>query len=134
MEKSHLQKWEVFENKIEIRDIIQRNIGDCYFLSALSDLTRYQYIIVEKIRTQKFNEKGYYEMILFIDREWQVILIDDYFPYDPVQRKFVGERPHWKELWALLLEKDWIKVNRGYTNISCEIFSEEILSLTGFPT
>ncbi len=46
-----IKKWEVFENKIEIRDIIQGNIGDCYFLSALSALTRYQYIIVEKFRT-----------------------------------------------------------------------------------
>ena len=134
MEKSHIQKWEVFENKIEIRDIIQGNIGDCYFLSALSALTRYQYIIFEKFRTQKFNEEGYYEMILFIDGEWQVVFIDDYFPYDPAQKKFVGARPHRNELWALLLEKAWIKVNGGYTNTSGGIFSEAILALTGFPT
>ena len=129
-----IQKWEVFENKIEIRDIIQGNIGDCYFLSALSALTRYQYLIVEKFRTQKFNEEGYYEMILFIDGEWQVVFIDDFFPYDPAQKKFVGARPHRNELWALLLEKAWVKVNGGYTNTSGGIFSEAILALTGFPT
>ena len=49
------KKWELIENKIEIRDIIQGNIGDCYFLSALTALTRYQYLIVEKFRTLKFN-------------------------------------------------------------------------------
>ena len=73
-------------------------------------------------------------MILFIDGEWQLVFIDDYFPYDPAQKKFVGARPHRNELWAILLEKAWIKVNGGYTNTSGGIFSEAILALTGFPT
>ena len=126
--------WDIFENKIEIKDIIQGNLGDCYFLSALSALTRYQYLIVEKFRTKKYNEIGYYEMILFIDGEWQVIFVDDYFPFDPLQKTFVAARPHRNELWALLLEKAWIKVNGGYTNAMGGLFNEAILSLTGFPT
>ena len=128
------KKWEVIENKIEIKDIIQGNIGDCYFLSALTALTRYPYLLAEKFRTKKFNEEGYYEMIMFIDGEWQVVFVDDYFPYDPLQRKFVGARPHNNELWAILLEKAWIKINGGYTNAFGGLFSEAILSLTGFPT
>ena len=128
------KKWELIENKIEIRDIIQGNLGDCYFLSALTALTRYQYLLVEKFRTRKFNEEGYYEMIFFIDGEWQVIFVDDYFPFDPLQKQFVGARPHHNELWTILLEKAWMKINGGYTNASGGLFSEAILSLTGFPT
>ena len=128
------KKWDLIENKIEIRDIIQGNIGDCYFLSALTALTRYQYLIVEKFRTLKFNEEGYYELVLFIDGEWQIVFVDDYFPFDPNQNKFIGARPHKNELWAILLEKAWIKINGGYTNTSGGIFSEAILALTGFPT
>ena len=41
------KKWELIEKKIELRDIIQGNIGDCYYLSALSALVRYQYLIAE---------------------------------------------------------------------------------------
>ena len=128
------KKWELIENKIEIKDIIQGNIGDCYFLSALSALTRYQYLIAEKFRTKNFNEEGYYEIILFIDGEWTVVFVDDYFPFDPYQKKFVGARPHKNELWAILLEKAWAKINGGYTNAIGGLFSEAILALTGFPT
>ena len=128
------KKWEIIENKIEIKDIIQGNLGDCYFLSALSALTRYQYLIIEKFRTKAFNEEGYYEMIFFIDGEWQVVFVDDYFPFDPSQNNFIGARPHHNELWAILLEKAWIKINEGYTNAIGGLFSEAILSLTGFPT
>ena len=128
------KKWELIENKIEIKDIIQGNIGDCYFLSALSALTRYQYLIAEKFRTKNFNEEGYYEMIFFIDGEWRIVFVDDYFPFDPYQKKFVGARPHKNELWAILLEKAWAKINGGYTNAIGGLFSEAILALTGFPT
>ena len=128
------KKWDLVENKIEIRDIVQGHLGDCYFLSALTALTRYQYLLIEKFRTKKFNEEGYYEMIFFIDGEWQIVFVDDYFPFDPIQKQFVGARPHHNELWAILLEKAWIKINGGYTNSSGGLFSEAILSLTGFPT
>ena len=46
----------------------------------------------------------------------------------------LGARPHHNELWAILLEKAWVKINGGYTNTIGGIFSEAILALTGFPT
>ena len=128
------KKWELIENKVELKDIIQGNLGDCYFLTALSSLTRYQYLLIEKFRTRKFNEEGYYEIIFFIDGEWQIVFIDDYFPFDPRQNVFFGARPHNNELWAILLEKAWVKINGGYTNAIGGLFSEAILALTGFPT
>ena len=81
-----LTKWEVFEGKIEFNDVQQGSLGDCYFLSSITALTEYPYLIREKFRTQTFNEEGYYEMIFFIDGEWQVILLVDYFPYDPKKK------------------------------------------------
>ena len=62
-------KWKVFEGKIEMDDIIQGNIGDCYFLTAISALSNYPYLINEKFRTIEYSELGYYEIILFIDGE-----------------------------------------------------------------
>ena len=69
------KKWEIIENKIEIKDIIQGSLGDCYFLSALSALTRYQYLIVEKFRTKTFNEEGYYEMIFLSMENGKLFLL-----------------------------------------------------------
>ena len=128
------KKWDLIGNNFEKRDILQGNIGDCYFLSALVALTHYPYLIAEKFRTKKFNNIGYYEMIFFIDGEWQIVFVDDYFPFDPSQDELVGARPNHNELWAILLEKAWVKLNGGYTNTFGGLFSEAISDLTGFPT
>ena len=128
------KEWNLIGNNFEKRDILQGNIGDCYFLTALLALTQYPYLIAEKFRTKNFNEEGYYEMIFFIDGEWQIVFIDDYLPYDPDQEQLVGVRPEYKELWAILLEKAWVKLNGGYTNTFGGLFSEAIAALTGFPT
>ena len=127
-------KWELFEGKIEFNDVQQGSLGDCYFLSSITALTEYPYLIKEKFRTQQFNEEGYYEIIFFIDGEWQILFLDDYFPYDPRKRTFAFARPHNNELWAMLLEKAWAKLNGGYSNIVGGIVSEPISALTGFPT
>ena len=128
------KEWELIGNNFNKKDILQGNIGDCYFLTALLALTSYPYLIVEKFRTKKINKEGYYEMILFIDGEWQIVFVDDYLPYDPSQEELVGVRPQHNELWAILLEKAWIKINGGYTNTFGGLFSEAISALTGFPT
>ena len=127
-------KWELFEGKIEFKDVEQGSLGDCYFLSSITALTEYPYLIKEKFRTRQFNEEGYYEIIFFIDGEWQIVFLDDYFPYDPKKNRFAFSKPHNNELWAILLEKAWAKLNGGYSNIIGGIVSEPISSLTGFPT
>ena len=129
-----LPVWEVFEGKIEFNDVNQGNLGDCYFLSAITALTEFPYLISEKFRTQKFNQEGYYEMIFFIDGEWQIVFVDDYFPYDPQSKNWAYALPHNNELWAMLLEKAWAKLNGGYSNAIGGIVSEPISCLTGFPT
>ena len=126
--------WEVFEGKIEFDDVKQGSLGDCYFLSSIAALAEFPYLIREKFRTVKFNKCGYYEVILFIDGEWQVVFVDDYFLYDPRARDFAYARPNNNELWAMILEKVWAKVNGGFTNIIGGVVSEPISALTGFPT
>ena len=127
-------KWELFEGKIEYNDVQQGGLGDCYFLSSITALTEYPYLIKEKFRTKSFNEEGYYEIIFFIDGEWQIVFIDDYLPYNTLTKNFAFATPHNNELWAILLEKAWAKINGGYSNIIGGNISEPVNSLTGFPT
>ena len=47
------KEWELIGNNFNKKDILQGNIGDCYFLTALLALTSYPYLIVEKFRTKK---------------------------------------------------------------------------------
>lgn len=127
-------KWELFEGKIEFDDVKQGQLGDCYFLSAISALAEYPYIIREKFRTNKFNNYGYYEMIFFIDGEWQIVFVDDYFPVSKYGNQFYFGKPNNSELWAILLEKAWCKINGGFTNAIGGIVSEALHCLTGFAT
>ena len=128
-----LPKWELFEGKIEFNDVQQGSLGDCYFLSSITALCEYPYLIKEKFRTKSFNEEGYYEIIFFIDGEWQIVFVDDYFPYNTRTKNFAFALPNNNELWAILLEKAWAKLNGGYSNIIGGIVSEPVASLTGFP-
>ena len=127
-------KWELFEGKIEINDVEQGSLGDCYFLSSIAALAGYPYLIKEKFRTKGFNQEGYYEMIFFIDGEWQIVFIDDYLPYDTSINNFAFAKPNNNELWVMFLEKAWAKLNGGYSNIIGGNINEPICSLTGFPT
>ena len=127
-------KWKVFEGEIEYKDVQQGSLGDCYFLSSIATLTKYPKLIYEKFRTKSFNEEGYYEVIFFIDGEWQIIFIDDWFPYDTSKNIFAFAKPNNNELWAMLLEKAWAKLNGGYSNIIGGIVSDPLTALTGFPT
>lgn len=127
--------WKVFEDKIEMNDVKQGTIGDCYFLTAISVLSNYPYLIMEKFRTIEYNPIGYYEVILFIDGEWQVVFLDDYFVCDTESsRLFAFAKPNNKELWAILLEKAWAKVNGGYVLIEGGLIHEGFQALTGFPS
>ena len=125
-------EWKLFEGKIEFEDVKQGSLGDCYFLSAISALTKFPNLLIEKFRTTTYNPLGYYEVVLFIDGEWQIVFVDDYYPMDG--NDFAFAKPNNNELWAILLEKAWAKVNGGYSNIIGGIVSEVLLALTGFPS
>ena len=127
-------EWKVFEGSIEMADVSQGALGDCYFLTAISALSNYPYLIKSLFRTDEFNDTGYYEIILFIDGEWQVVMVDDNFPYDPEIEDFAYAKPQNYEMWPMLLEKAWAKVNGGYAWINGGLVQEALVALTGFPS
>ena len=124
----------LFNDTLTFKEINQGNIGDCYFLSAISTLILYPYILREKFRLNQINNYGYYEIIFFIDGEWQIVFLDDYFPYNINKKEFQFAKPYKNELWVMLLEKAWAKINGGYSNIIGGNVDDPMNSLTGFPT
>ena len=124
----------LFNDILTFKEINQGNIGDCYFLSAISTLILYPYLIREKFRLNQINNYGYYEIIFFIDGEWQIVFLDDYFPYNIYKKEFQFAKPYKNELWVMLLEKAWAKINGGYSNIIGGNVDDPMNALTGFPT
>ena len=73
-----------------------------------------------------------YNIKLYIDGEFQTITIDDYFPCIKGTNVYFFTRPSNFEIWPLLIEKAWAKVNGGYLNIVNLWPGDLFKALTGF--
>jgi hypothetical protein len=124
----------VFQDLIEPNDVIQREIGNCYFLSPLASVTEFPNLIYQLFRTTSVTANGYYELVLFIDGEWQVVILDDYFVVKPRSRTPKFAYPNGNEIWVMLVEKAWAKVNGGFANIVAGSEKDAFYSLTGYMT
>jgi hypothetical protein len=125
--------YSVFTNDIDINDVEQGLIGNCYFMSSLTALAPVSQTILQLFRSFKVNHHGYYEIILKIDGEWNIVIIDDFFPCDKKTKLPIFARPNGPELWVMLLEKAWAKINGGYLNIVGGQCIEVLSALTPFP-
>ena len=126
------QNYDLFFNKIEIDDIIQGKLGDCYFLAAVSNLCRFSELILNLFKTKELNEDGYYEIIFYIDGIKQIVIIDDYIPVNKNTNWPIFAKPHKNKIWVMLLEKAWAKVNGGYSNANYGWPSDAFEFLVGY--
>ena len=104
-------------------------IADCYCIDAISGLSNYGQTITQIFKTLERNDNGYYEVILFIDGEFQIVYIDDYLVFyledENVEEEnisvynlaFAGPHVSNYSFYLLLLEKIWAKINGGFSNI-----------------
>lgn len=124
---------QVFEKSIEPNDILQGNLGDCWFLCAVSCLAEMPHLVERLFLTKEYNEEGIYRLKICKNGEWQEVIVDDYFPCVPNGQPMFS-RGHGNELWVLLLEKAYAKVHGGYKNIVAGKPHEAMQDLTGCPT
>lgn len=124
----------IFVDQIEHLDIKQGSLGDCYFLSAVAALTEFPYLITQIFRSNFSISYGYFEIVLFIDGEWQIVILDDYLPVYKSNGSLCFSKANGNELWVVLLEKAWAKVNSGYRNIIAGYENQALNALTGFPS
>lgn len=112
-------------------DIIQGQLGDCYLLGSLASIAEHGDRIKRIIYSKEPNECGVYCVSLCLTGVWEDIILDDYFPTYYNQPAFNSTKS--KELWVMLLEKAWAKVNKGYHNIVGGLIRETLHDLTGAP-
>ena len=93
-----------------------------------------QSVIQDKFRTTTYNAIGYYEIVLFIDGQWQIVIVDDHFPYNTNLGRFAFAHSTNHTIWLMLLEKAWAKVNGGYSNIIGGSNRDPLEALTSFPS
>ena len=121
----------LFSDKIEMHDVQQGSLGDCYFLSAVANLCKFPNMVKRMFRQETKNDDGYYEVILHIDGKPQIIIVDDYLPVFSANNKACYAQSNKDEIWVMLLEKAWAKVNGGYANIISGLPCEAMEALIG---
>ena len=138
-------KYNLFINTPQPTDVIQGNLGTCYFLSAIAALAEKPSRIMRLF--EGFNDNcqmafckkyGIWGVKFFINGAWTTTVISDEFPYyvddsgaNPTQS--VGVKIN-GELWPALLEKAWAKIYGTYAKIQAGVMSNYIYELTGAPT
>jgi len=125
--------YEVFKG-IDITDIKQGALGDCYLLACIASLAEKPNRIMDLFETKTVNEAGCYVVKPFVAGCQRTIVLDDSFPYDPNNDQYLCAKPAENELWVLLLEKAWAKVNGGYSKITGGSCEKAFEFLTGAPT
>ncbi len=127
------QKFAVLET-VQPSAVHQGILADCYFLSSLSSLAKNPDRVRKLFLSSSRSPDGCYRIYGFINGVKKLFEVDDYFVTDPTTNSLAFAHPEGRELWVLLLEKLWAKVNGSFTNIEYGEEFEALNFLTGAPT
>mmetsp|Transcript_38641 Transcript_38641/g.38193 ORF Transcript_38641/g.38193 Transcript_38641/m.38193 type:complete len:209 (-) Transcript_38641:1819-2445(-) len=128
---------ELFKDGVEFKDVKMGCLAVCYFLSSIGELTNNpDFIKNELFITKKYNNEGIYILRFFWNGEPRKVVVDDYFPcrfsdkkkFEPIYAQNNGS-----ELWVMLLEKAFAKLNGYYDALNEGYLSHSLTNLTGAP-
>ena len=110
--------YQVFFERIMKEDIIQGGLGDCYFLSAIAALCTYPKLIEKLFFFKEKSDENCYGCYFRLNGIWKLVLVDDYIPcYGTWGKNFAFSSTNGNELWVILLEKAWAKLNGNYARV-----------------
>ena len=121
-----IENYSIFEGGADLDDIIQGDIADCYFLSALGSLCSYDEFFNKLMFSDQVSKNHFYGIYLYLNGKWKLVLLDDYFPYKiGTIKEMCFSKSVQNEIWVSLVEKAWAKVNGCYARIGCGGYSYE---------
>ncbi|CAI2385633.1 unnamed protein product [Moneuplotes crassus] len=103
---------------ISVKDVKQGQLGDCYFISTLRGLVGSHPNEIKKIFVNKrINKSGIYVLRFLIKGHPEFITVDDYVPYCNYSKTLAFAQKVTKNIWPILVEKAWAKINGSYEDI-----------------
>lgn len=121
--------------------ILQGQVGDCWFLSAVAVISERRDLIERIVKCKSLSNCGKHLFSFFFDGEWRDVVVDNYLPVRIETNKKVSSetfmlafsRASQSQLWVPLLEKAYAKLHGSYQAISGGYIHEALLDLTGAP-
>ena len=99
-------------------DVVQGELGDCYFLSVLAAFAEEPKIIADLIDPKGKGSDGAFTANVIIHGEPVTVVVDDEFPVaNDIKLAFAGINENSGNIWPLILEKAWAKCNKSYEDI-----------------
>mmetsp|Transcript_41231 Transcript_41231/g.94847 ORF Transcript_41231/g.94847 Transcript_41231/m.94847 type:complete len:476 (-) Transcript_41231:138-1565(-) len=134
-------RMQLFQDKIDSRDICQGALGDCWLLAAMACCAEHPGCINTVFRSKERNPRGKYRLRLFdgVQKRWVNIVVDDHIPINKGKYKRDGTceplftKPRGNELWAMLLEKAFAKFCGSYGSIEGGTTIWAVHAMTGDP-
>lgn len=114
------------------KDVIQGELGTCWFLSALALLAEKPFLLLNCMVTQKYNADGLHQVRLCRRGEWIVVNIDDYLPCDKFNQ-LVFSYGRRRQFWVPFMEKALAKLYGSYESVARGACAEGLQTLTGEP-
>lgn len=129
--------YDIIQNGIEITDVHQGGLGDCYLMSAIAALAEYPDRIKRILLQRTRSPVHAYCIAICRGGEFQEIVLDDRFygkklSWGPIQVAFSHTND--EELWACLLEKAYAKAYGAFYNIVSGSGNNAFYDLTGAPS
>ncbi|OWZ13841.1 hypothetical protein PHMEG_00012771 [Phytophthora megakarya] len=140
----------LFADGVSSGDVIQGQLGDCWFLSALSVVATRSDLLEQAFwRKDQHKSKGLFVCKFMKNFVWNYVLIDDRLPVYGFTDKKAG-KPYFarchnpNELWVSLLEKAYAKLHGSYEAliggfVDCALndltgmCAEQVILKDGFP-
>ena len=132
----------VFGNRgiegIDITDVEQGELGNCYFVASLASLSTHYKMVANLIsviepKNADTNIYGAYCVSLCLNGFWEYIVIDDRVPCSPLTGLPVFTKFIKYKIWPILIEKAYSKLMGGYFNTVAGTCMEGMHLLTGAP-
>ena len=124
--------YQVIKPPLSAKDVKQRELGDCYFCSALASIAEHPHRLERIFISKSVQKNGCYCVALNVMGVWEEVILDDNFPCnswkDPCFTSSTVD-----ELWVLLAEKAFAKICGGYANLWSGNAFEAMAMITGAP-
>lgn len=117
-QKHRGQRYSIFKDGVDVNDIQQGQLGDCYYLSALavlgSEHTQERFVFVDG--PDEWLVCGAFCVRFYDNGKENIVIIDDFFPTVDQNYPFVSSSDR-TELWPIILEKAYAKKYGSYSII-----------------